>query len=72
VCWGPALKGTFEPTATRIITLPEFTSRQLCSYDFGHERWNIEREQLIQYFNSEEYKENLNNMKQILKKYFNK
>lgn len=55
-----------------IITLPEFTSRQLCSYDFGHERWNIEREQLIQYFNSEEYKETLSNMKQILKKYFNK
>lgn len=55
-----------------IITLPEFTQRQLCEFDFSHERWNIEREQLIQYFNSKEYKDSLETNKNKIKQYFNK
>jgi hypothetical protein len=53
-----------------IIYLPEFTHRQTCAYDWGHERWNIEREQLIQYLNSQEYKELKNECKNKIKNYF--
>jgi hypothetical protein len=55
-----------------IITLPEFTSRIFCLYDSSYERDIIQREQLFQYLNSKEYKSELNDMKKILKKYFNK
>lgn len=54
-----------------IVYLPEFTHRQTCDYDWGHERWNIEREQLIQYLNSQEYKELKNECKTKIKNYFN-
>jgi hypothetical protein len=54
-----------------IITLPEFTFRQTCDYDWGHERWNIEREKLIEYLNSQEYKEFLLGCRKKIKQYFN-
>ena len=53
-----------------IVYLPEFTHRQTCAYDWSHERWNIEREQLIQYLNSQEYKELKDECKNKIKNYF--
>ena len=53
-----------------IVYLTEFTHRQTCDYDWSHERWNIEREQLIQYLNSNEYKELKNECKNKIKNYF--
>ena len=55
-----------------IITLPEFTQRQLCKFDFSHERWNIEREQLMHYLDSKEYKNSLEINKNKIKEYFSK
>jgi hypothetical protein len=55
-----------------IITLPEFTQRQLCKFDFSHERWNVEREQLMQYLDSKEYKNSLEINKNKIKEYFSK
>jgi hypothetical protein len=53
-----------------IVSLPEIADRRTCSYDWGHKRWNIEREELIEYLNSEEYKKFLNDKKEIIKQYF--
>ena len=53
-----------------IVNLPEIANRRTCDYDWGHERWNIEREELIKYLNSQEYKDFLNDKKEIIKQYF--
>jgi len=53
-----------------IVPLPEIADRQTCNYDWGHERWNIEREELIRYLNSQEYKDFLNDKREIIKQYF--
>jgi hypothetical protein len=53
-----------------IISLPEIADRQTCAYDWGHERWEVEREKLVGYLNSQEYKDFLNDKKEILKQYF--
>lgn len=53
-----------------IITLPEFTSRTPCDYDWSHERWNIERGQLIQYLNSPEHADFLSETTNKIKNYF--
>lgn len=53
-----------------IVTLPEFTSRTICEYDFGPERWDRERKQLIQYLDSSEHADFLSETTNKIKNYF--
>ena len=53
-----------------IVTAPTFNYRMTCAYDWGVERWSVEREQLMRYFETDEYKNFIMKSKQTLKTYF--
>jgi hypothetical protein len=53
-----------------ILSLPEFTTRQLCAFDMSYERWNVEREKLIKYLESQDYKDLIEKSKNKIKEYF--
>ena len=53
-----------------IINIPEFSARQICGFDFSYERWDVDRNKLIQYFESQEYKDLLEKSKIKIKNYF--
>ena len=53
-----------------ILSLPEFTTRQICVFDTSYERWILERNELIKYHTSSEYKNLIEKTKNKIKEYF--
>lgn len=49
----------------------EFAMRQMSSFDMSHERWNIEREELMRYLASPKYQDFLKKCEEAIKNYFN-
>lgn len=53
-----------------IIDTKEFSMRKWCEFDGSHQRWNVEREELMAYQSSDEYKEYLQECENTISEYF--